>query len=94
MGQVVVPWINQAWLQQENVIFLEILEQIFSKMYHKMQYIFLKFIWKYNKYIVYYFSNKCQISLFTRKIKIKKKFNDCIYQNICLFIENIMDLVG
>ena len=25
-------------------------------MYHKMHYIFLKFIWKYNKYIVYYFS--------------------------------------
>ena len=73
MGQVIVPWINKAWLQQENVIFLEILEQIFSKMYHKMYYIFLKFIWKYNKYIVYYFSNKWQI-LFTRKINIFKKF--------------------
>ena len=24
----------------------------------------------------------------------KKKFNDCIYQNICLLIENIMDLVS
>ena len=65
MGQVIVPWINKAWLQlQENVIFLEILEQIFSKMYHKMHYIFLKFIWKYNKYIVYYFSNKWQIIIY------------------------------
>ena len=73
MGQLIVPWINKAWLQQENVIFLEILEQIFSKMYYKMHYIFLNFIWKYNKYIVYYFSNKWQISLFTRKINIKKK---------------------
>ena len=73
MGQVIVPWINKAWLQQENVIFLEILKQIFSKkMYHKMHYIFLKFIWKYNKYIVYYFSNKWKISLFTRKINILK----------------------
>ena len=46
-------------LQQENLIFVEILEQSFSKIYHqmgKLLYIFLKFIWKYNKYIVYYFS--------------------------------------
>ena len=65
MGQVIVPWINKAWLQlQENVIFLEILEQFFCKMYHKMHYIFLKFIWKYNKYIVYYFSNKWQIIIY------------------------------
>ena len=69
MGLVIVPWINKACLQQKNLIFLEILEQIFSKMYnnnllsfvnvpcwHYYDYILLKFIWKYNNYIVYYFS--------------------------------------
>ena len=38
------PLINKARLQQEDLIFLEILEQFFSKLYHKMLYIFLKFI--------------------------------------------------
>ena len=46
MGQIIVPWFNKAWLQQENVIFLEILEQIFSEMYHKMHYIFSKIYMK------------------------------------------------
>ena len=38
--------ISKFFLQQENLIFLEILEQIFSKMIHKMHYIFSKIYMK------------------------------------------------
>ena len=38
-------------------------------------------------------SDKYQYYLLEKSI-FKKIFNDCIYQNICLLIENIMDLVS
>ena len=39
-------------------------------------------------------SDKYHYLYLLEKSIFKKKFNDCIYQNNCLLIENIMDLVG
>ena len=87
---------------------MEILDLLFSKMYHKMHYIFLNFIWKYDKYIVSYFSEvywgqniskksptSDQYYYLLKKSIFLKNFNDIhVYQNMWLIIENIMNLVG